>query len=101
MTDAHAVGSSGRIAPMGDPRFPSIPGPLTDAGRRRLEYVQSLIDCRSRKRVVAPGEDARPFDLPERLIAIYARNPDVLNYPPRAGELQAALMEMRHGCGGC
>lgn len=90
----------GRDAHSGDPRFPSIPGPLTEAGRRRLDYVHSLIECRSRRKGdLSSAHDARQ-DLPERLIEIYSRNPDVLNHPPRAGELQATLMEMRHGCGG-
>ena len=98
-----------------DPRIP-LGQVLVDMGKLTAEQVQSLVALQGvspavarlvqeagpalEKRVVAPGEDARPFDLPERLIALYARNPDVLNYPPRAGELQAALMEMRHGCGG-
>lgn len=90
----------------------SPPRPLSEGAQRHLQFLRELISKRDEGKMAPWPEEAkdpekwrgsgRPApDMPERLLALYARHPDLLEPLPGGSDVVAWIREARDGyCGG-
>lgn len=79
--------------------FDVISGPYSVTARRQLEAINRLIrlreESRLKPRCEGAGEDTLRYDLPERLLEIYAKHPEALETPPGGADVVAWIREFR------
>lgn len=98
-------------APTGAAGVMAPPRPLSDGARRHIAFLRDLIRRRDAGQMKPWPEEAsdpdkwrgcgRPApDMPERLLALYAKNPDLLEPYPGGSDVVAWVREARGGyCG--
>ncbi|OWQ85268.1 hypothetical protein CDN99_22265 [Roseateles aquatilis] len=76
--------------------FDVIPGPYSVTARRQLEAINRLIRRRSERRLARrEGKGFWAHDMPEKMLALYSRHPELLEEPPGGADVVTWIREAR------